>query len=83
MTKTITVFGQEVEVGNDPIPPQRRSNPDVDGLKDLPVGGNVTIPCHDDDAANLRNRVSNAGKRFGMKFSTRTLNEGVGVWRVE
>ena len=84
MTTTITVFGQEVEVEEDvPVPPQRRRSPDLDGFGEMPVGGYVFVEADDDEARKLPNRVSAAGKRFGMKFTTRRLDGGVGIWRTE
>lgn len=84
MSDTIEFFGEELEVKTDvPMPPRRRHNTETDDLAKLPVNGYVLFPCDDKGATQLRNRVAAVGKRFGMRFSTRRLDSGVGIWRTE
>lgn len=81
MSNTINFYGQEMQVQETEMPTRRRTNTDSDDLANLPVGQDVFYECDKDEAAKIPQRVAAVGKRFGMKFTTRKLEGGVGIWR--
>jgi len=82
MTK-ITVFGQEIEVETDlELPPRTRSNPKLDGLADLPVGGGIFYECDAEEAKRTRSRLRVVERRHGGEYDYRVVEEGVMIKRI-
>ena len=70
-----------VEMGV-PIPPKRTIEPnDKLGLTKIPVGGSRLIKGITQE--RLASRAARATQNHGMKFTTRVMDGGVRIWRVE
>jgi len=81
----------EFEIRHDgPLPASKPSN--AAGSSKYPfavmeIGDHFSVPLNGESAYRVRNRVYNAAKFHGLKLNysliVRTIDGGIGVWRVE
>lgn len=71
---------------NLPIPPSGTGRPKYP-LRDMEVGDSFFVPVPLINTLKFRNRLSSAltyfGKRHSVQFITRSVDDGIRVWRVE
>jgi len=65
-----------------PVPQNRKRSPIQVCLQQLEIGESFLIPVPHGTMAKVSGNIGTHAKRVGKKFTLRTLEEGVRVWRV-